>query len=145
MQICTKIIVFCTENMFFFVYFRKIHYLCGKFAEYSEKVAGINYKDITMERENYWQKLRKVLINKYAITLYIFALLFMFMGNHSVVQYMKRAKKMHALEEQLDQTNQEIQEAQSVMQVLDNMDSLEQFAREKYRMHAPNEDVYVIE
>lgn len=98
-----------------------------------------------MERENYWQKIRKVLINKYAITLYVFAVLFLFMGNHSAVQYIKRAKKMRAVEQQLDQTNRDIQEAQSVMQILDNVDSLEQFAREKYRMHAPNEDVYIVE
>lgn len=98
-----------------------------------------------MERENYWQKIRKVLINKYAITLYVFAVLFLFMGNHSAVQYIKRAKKIRAVEQQLDQTNRDIQEAQSVMQILDNVDSLEQFAREKYRMHAPNEDVYIVE
>ncbi len=98
-----------------------------------------------MERENYWQKIRKVLINKYAITLYVFAVLFLFMGNHSAVQYIKRAKKIRAVEQQLDQTNRDIQDAQSVMQILDNVDSLEQFAREKYRMHAPNEDVYIVE
>ena len=98
-----------------------------------------------MERENYWQKIRKVLINKYAITLYVFAVLFLFMGNHSAVQYIKRAKKMRAVEQQLDQTNRDIQEAQSVMQILDNVDSLEQFAREEYHMHAPNEDVYIVE
>ena len=98
-----------------------------------------------METNNYWQKIRKVLINKYAITLYVFAVLFLFMGNHSDVQYIKRAKKIRAVEQQLDQTNRDIQEAQSVMQILDNVDSLEQFAREKYRMHAPNEDVYIVE
>ena len=98
-----------------------------------------------METNNYWQKIRKVLINKYAITLYVFAVLFLFMGNHSAVQYIKRAKKIRAVEQQLDQTNRDIQEAQSVMQILDNVDSLEQFAREKYRMHAPNEDVYIVE
>ena len=92
-----------------------------------------------------WLKIRKVLINKYAITLYVFALLFMFLGDHSLVQYLKRAKKMRALEEQLDVTQQEIEQAQSVMRVLDDVDSLERFAREQYRMHAPNEDVYVVE
>ncbi|MBE6320470.1 MAG: septum formation initiator family protein [Paludibacteraceae bacterium] len=98
-----------------------------------------------MERKELWQKIRKVLINKYAITLYVFALLFMFLGDHSLVQYLKRAKKMNALEEQLDMTQQEIEQAQSVMRVLDDVDSLERFAREQYRMHAPNEDVYVVE
>jgi cell division protein FtsB len=98
-----------------------------------------------MKQSELWQKIRKVLINKYAITLMVFALLFVFFGDHSLVQYLKRAKKMRALEEQLVQTQQEIEQAESVIRVLDNVDSLERFAREQYRMHAPNEDVYVVE
>lgn len=98
-----------------------------------------------METNNYWQKIRKVLINKYAITLMVFALLFMFFGDHSLIQYLKRAKKMRAIEAELVQTQQEIEQAEAVMRVLDDVDSLERFAREQYRMHAPNEDVYVME
>ena len=98
-----------------------------------------------MERENYWQKIRKVLINKYAIALLVFALLFMFFGDHSLIQYLKRAKKMRALEAELVQTQQDIEQAEAVMRVLDDVDSLERFAREQYRMHAPNEDVFIVE
>lgn len=98
-----------------------------------------------MKQSELWQKIRKVLINKYAITLCVFALLFVFFGDHSLVQYLKRAKKMCAVEEQLAQTHQEIEQAEAVMRVLDDVDSLERFARERYRMHAPNEDVYLVE
>jgi hypothetical protein len=51
-----------------------------------------------MKQSELWQKIRKVLINKYAITLMVFALLFVFFGDHSLVQYLKRAKKMRAQE-----------------------------------------------
>jgi cell division protein FtsB len=98
-----------------------------------------------METNNYWQKIRKVLINKYAIALLVFALLFMFFGDHSLIQYLKRAKKMRALEAELVQTQQDIEQAEAVMRVLDDVDSLERFAREQYRMHAPNEDVFIVE
>lgn len=98
-----------------------------------------------METNNYWQKIRKVLINKYAIALLVFALLFMFFGDHSLIQYLKRSKKMRALEAELVQTQQEIEQAEAVMRVLDDVDSLERFAREQYRMHAPNEDVFIVE
>ena len=98
-----------------------------------------------METNNYWQKIRKVLINKYAIALLVFALLFMFFGDHSLIQYLKRAKKMRALEAELVQTQQDIEQAEAIMRVLDNVDSLERFAREQYRMHAPNEDVFIVE
>ena len=98
-----------------------------------------------MKTNNYWQKIRKVLINKYAIALLVFALLFMFFGDHSLIQYLKRAKKMRALEAELVQTQQDIEQAEAVMRVLDDVDSLERFAREQYRMHAPNEDVFIVE
>ena len=67
------------------------------------------------------------------------------MGDNSLVHYMKRARKIRAINEQIVDTQQEIREAQSVIQMLDNTDSLEHFAREEYRMHAPNEDVYIVE
>mgnify|MGYP002512244276 CR=1 FL=1 len=98
-----------------------------------------------MNKENFWNLARKVLINKYAIALFVFALLFMFFGDHSLIQYLKRAKKMRALEAELVQTQQEIEQAEAVMRVLDDVDSLERFAREQYRMHAPNEDVFIVE
>lgn len=92
-----------------------------------------------------WQKVRKVLINKYAIAIYVFLLMLLFMGDNSLVHYMKRARKIRMVKEQIVDTQQEIREAQSVIQMLDNTDSLEHFAREEYRMHAPNEDVYIVE
>lgn len=52
---------------------------------------------------------------------------------------------MRAIEMQITETNQKITNARSVIQALDNTDSLEHFAREQYRMHAPNEDVYIVE
>lgn len=67
------------------------------------------------------------------------------MGDNSLVHYMKRARKIRMVKEQIVDTQQEIREAQSVIQMLDNTDSLEHFAREEYRMHAPNEDVYIVE
>lgn len=98
-----------------------------------------------MEEKSIWQKVRKVLINKYAIAIYVFLLMLLFMGDNSLVHYMKRARKIRMVKEQIVDTQQEIREAQSVIQMLDNTDSLEHFAREEYRMHAPNEDVYIVE
>lgn len=98
-----------------------------------------------MENQTFGQKLRKYLINKYAITLYIFALLLLFMGDNSLIQYIKRAKKIRAVEEQLVITKSNTATSEAVLRTLENTDSLERFAREQYRMHAPNEDVYIVE
>ena len=98
-----------------------------------------------METSTFWQKLRNCLISKYAIALYVFMLMLLFMGDNSLIQYIKRAKKISAVQELIHDTNQNTAQSQSILNTLDNVDSLERFAREQYRMHAPNEDVYIVE
>ena len=128
------IFIICIKIIAFFCLFRKIALSLQK-----------NYRNLSMEEKTMWQKVRKVLINKYAIAIYVFLLMLLFMGDNSLVHYMKRARKIRMVKEQIVDTQQEIREAQSVIQLLDNTDSLEHFAREEYRMHAPNEDVYIVE
>ena len=103
------------------------------------------YNIYDMEKQIFWKKVRKYLTSKYAIALYVFLLILLFMGDNSLVHYLKRVKKIRAIEEQLIVTKENTKKAQSVLQTLDNADSLERFAREQYRMHAPNEDVYIVE
>lgn len=98
-----------------------------------------------MEKQTFWQTLRKYLINKYAIALFVFALVLLFVGDNSLIQCIKRAKQMRVMQEQLDETRVEISESQSLLENLGNIDSLERFAREQYHMHAPNEDVYLVD
>ena len=98
-----------------------------------------------MEKQTFWQTLRKYLINKYAIALFVFALVLLFVGDNSLSQCIKRAKQMRVMQEQLDETRVEISESQSLLENLGNIDSLERFAREQYHMHAPNEDVYLVD
>lgn len=126
------------KNAGIFVDIEKLHYLC-------EKIAGNLKCQITMKENNKWQKVRKALINKYAIVIVVFAVIMIFIGDHSLMQFIKRAKKIVDIEEQIQQTNQQIQQTQRTMQMLDNTDSLERYARENYMMHTDKEDVYLVE
>lgn len=98
-----------------------------------------------MEENSKWKSVRKALISKYAITIYVFAGIMIFVGDQSLIQFVKRAKKVRQVEQQIEQNQQDIQQAQRAMQRLDNLDSLERFAREEYYMHADNEDVYLVD
>ncbi len=98
-----------------------------------------------MEKKTFFEKARKVLINKYAIAIYVFAVIMIFVGEHSIIQFVKRSKQIAEVESQIEKTNQQIDQAQREMMMLDNTDSLERFARERYMMHADNEDVYIVE
>lgn len=121
-----------------FVDIENLHYLCEKFA------GNLKYQ-ITMEENNKWKKLRKALINKYAITIFAFAVIMIFVGDQSLIQFVKRAKKARQIEAQIQENQHEIQQAKRAMLRLDNVDSLERFAREEYNMHADNEDVYLVD
>ena len=98
-----------------------------------------------MENENWLKRMCNVLINKYVVVIAIFAVLFIFVGDHSLIQFVKRATKIRSMEQQIQQTNHEIKEAEHTLQMLENTDSLERFAREKYFMHTDKEDVYLVE
>lgn len=98
-----------------------------------------------MEKKTFLEKVRKVLINKYAITIYAFAVIMTFVGEHSLIQFVKRSKQIAEIESQIDHTNQQIIQSERSMHMLNDTDSLERFAREQYHMHAENEDVYIIE
>ncbi len=98
-----------------------------------------------MESEKKNGFVRKWLINKYVITCFIFTIVFVFVGDQCLIQIVKRAKKIQQSEQELNNLEQEITHSQRVLKTLENTDSLEQYAREKFAMHADNEDVYIVE
>ena len=98
-----------------------------------------------MNKENFWNLARKVLINKYAIAIYVFAVIMIFIGEHSLIQFVKRGTQIREVEAQIEHTNQQVRQAQRSMNMLDDIDSLERFARERYMMHTDKEDVYIVE
>ena len=98
-----------------------------------------------MKQNDFWTKARKVLINKYAITLYVFAVLFTFVGEQSLINQISRKREIRRTKQEIEQIKAETTEASNLLQSLDNKDSLERFAREQYKMHTDNEDVYLVE
>mgnify|MGYP006354039949 CR=1 FL=1 len=98
-----------------------------------------------MKQNDFWKKARKVLINKYAITLYVFAVLFIFVGEQSLINQISRKREIRRTKQEIEQIKAETTEASNLLQSLDNKDSLERFAREQYKMHTDNEDVDLVE
>ena len=89
--------------------------------------------------------LRKYLINKYIIAILIFALIFLFIGDQSMVSCIRRGLQIKKTKAQVEHAHQDTEHALRTIQVLQNTDSLERFAREQYGMHTDNEDVYLID
>ena len=98
-----------------------------------------------MEQNEKWKKVRKVLINKYAITLYVFAVLFLFVGEQSWISQISRKREIRKVEQKISDVEQETAASLSLLQSLEQPDSLERFAREQYNMHKDNEVVFLVE
>lgn len=97
------------------------------------------------DRKAQWERIRKYIPNKYVLTLIVFGLVFIFSSDRGLILLAKRRHEIRVLEQQRDRYLQGIEKAQHDLEILRNKDSLERFAREQYRMHAPGEDVYLID
>ena len=82
---------------------------------------------------------------KYAITILVFAVVFLFIGEQSLVQFVRRGREIRHLEEQRDLYLEGAEKAQREMNALHQTDSLERYAREQYYMHTSNEEIYLVE
>lgn len=82
---------------------------------------------------------------KYAVTVLLFLIVFLFVGDQSMLHFWRRGREINRLEEQRDMYRAATEKAQREILMLQDADSLERFAREHYFMHTKNEDIYLVE
>ena len=82
---------------------------------------------------------------KYVIALVAFLVVYLFVGEQSMLHFWHRHREINRLEEQRDMYNEGAARAEQEIRLLQNPDSLERYAREHYYMHTSNEDIYLVE
>lgn len=87
---------------------------------------------------------KKYLLNKYVITIFVFAVVYLFIGDQSLIRRLRRSYQIYQLERRLDQYQQGTLEAEEILRELQDPDSLVKYARENYYMHEKNEDIYIV-
>lgn len=102
-----------------------------------------------MKKEDWislWDFLRKYLLNKYILTLVIFAFVLTFCGEQSLTNRVKRAYEIAQKEAELQDLRQATEQAREEIEHLESSpENVERYAREHYHMHADGEDVYLID
>jgi len=98
-----------------------------------------------INRNHIKEVLKTYVLNKYILTLLIFAVIFLFVGEQSLLKDLKRSQQIHETQQAIDEAEQAISSAQWQLNTLQQKDSLEKFAREHYLMHKDNEDIFLIE
>lgn len=97
-----------------------------------------------MENHPFLNILRKYVLNKYVLVCLVFGVVFVFVGEQSLLKGIQRRRQIRQTEQQIRDTRADIEATQRTINWLRSTDSLEQFAREQYYMHAPGEDVYIV-
>lgn len=88
----------------------------------------------------------KLLTNKYLIVFAIFVVAIMTTEEHNAFQRIENARSIKKLEKELAfYRNKSAQNKKRLEQLKADKEQIEKFARERYRMHAPNEDVFIVE
>lgn len=83
---------------------------------------------------------------KYIITLGFFAVLIIFLDEHSVIYRMQLKREEALLRSQIEHYRKEYQQSTDRLNELNaDSTSIERIARENYLMKKPNEDVFVFE
>ena len=84
--------------------------------------------------------------NKYLIVVVVFIIAMTTTEEHNAFQSMENARTIKRLENELAFYRTKSAENKTRLEQLkaDN-EQIEKFARERYRMHAPDEDVFVVE
>lgn len=82
---------------------------------------------------------------KYLITILVFLIVYLFVGDQSLIRFSHRRQQIKHIEKQTQTYRRETQKAERTIQMLNSKDSLERYARELYYMHNDNEDVYIVE
>ena len=84
-------------------------------------------------------------INKYTITLAVFAIIIVFVDDNSLIDRYKAYREKRELQKEKAQYEENIKKDKEFLEAIqsDPM-ALEKFAREEYKMKSEDEDVYII-
>jgi cell division protein DivIC len=96
-------------------------------------------------KKKIWHTFLKLIVNKYVISLAIFAAWIIFFDQHNLVDRYKSKQHLDQLKKDTVFYRAKIRNDREMIKLLKtNPQNLERFAREKYMMKAPDEEVFVI-
>lgn len=88
----------------------------------------------------------KKYLNKYIITLGIFALIVLFLDENSMLKRMQMNQEERELREEIERYRNDFNESTRLLgEITADSVAIEQIARERYMMKLPDEDIYVFE
>lgn len=92
----------------------------------------------------FWERLPWYLKNRYAITVIAFAVWMLFFDQHNMINQIELRAELYQLNSDKDYYQREIITIrEDLEELLSDNAKLEKFAREKYFMKKPNEEIFI--
>ena len=89
---------------------------------------------------------KKILTNKYLLTITAFGIWMLFFDRNDIPLQISRAHNLYTLHKTEEAMTQKIADTREELHNLKNSsETIEKYAREKYRMKKPNEDLFIVE
>lgn len=90
--------------------------------------------------------IKKIIRNKYLLTATAFGIWMLFFDQNDIPQQISRMSELNKLQKSERMMTGKIAETEAELQSLkDDTRALEKYAREKYLMKKPNEDLFLVE
>jgi cell division protein FtsB len=95
--------------------------------------------------KQYWEKIPNWLKNRYAITSIAFVIWMLFFDSNDAFMLYKLRRELSQIRSEKEYYQERIEETRIDLEnLLNDNQKLEKFAREKYLMKNPDEDIFVI-
>lgn len=92
-----------------------------------------------------WEKIKKVLLNKYVVATLIFVAVIVFIDDYSLRVSSRLSRQLSERQTEEQRLKEAIVEDSANAAILRNsMDAKEHYGRENYYMKRPDEDIFVI-
>ncbi|HPS11492.1 MAG TPA: septum formation initiator family protein [Paludibacteraceae bacterium] len=92
-----------------------------------------------------FSRFRRLLLNKYVVTLVGFFIFLIFFDNHNLISRWETSRKINSMEKEIKFYQSEIDKNKAKMNEMQTSDeSLERYAREQYHLKKDSEDVFII-
>ena len=89
---------------------------------------------------------RRIGRHKYAVTIGLFLLIICFLDQNNLMQRLQHKREIYSLTKEIEYYRElRDSSAQRLEELKNDSCNLERIAREKYRMHLPGEEIFIIE
>jgi len=89
-----------------------------------------------------WHTQKPKWINRYTVICFCFAVWMLFFDRHDILTHIYLSNRVNELEDETHFYEKGIEETHLMYDQINN--NIEKYAREKYYMHRPGEEVYII-